>query len=232
MLRTLWRGSRAEAVVFLTTAGTILVTDLIVGVPVGMIAAFLYVVYEMSRLNVRPIPLADGGSDDQDGEAGRCPAVLLIRVEGPLFFASGFHLRNAMNRLDGHRCLVLDLDQVPFLDMTGAEILEEAVGLLRRRGAEVLLARPSDPVAKRLRDLDRERVPRPARLPGLRRPAGRDAPRRGRARREDLCQRCRPGPLRGPGAGGAGTGALDLAATVIGKGRSPDPGPGVEQRSG
>ena len=159
MLRTLWRGSRAEAAVFLTTVGAILVTDLIVGVPVGMIAAFLYVIYQMSRLNVRPIPLAEEDRNAQDGDSGRCPAVRLIRVEGPLFFASGFHLRNAINRVNGHRCSVLDLDQVPFLDMTGVEILEEAVELLRRRGAEVLLAQPSDPVAKRLRDLDSEQFP-------------------------------------------------------------------------
>ncbi len=190
MLRTLWRGSRAEAAVFLTTAGTILVTDLIVGVPVGMIAAFLYVVYEMSRLNVRPIPLAEADRDAQDGDAGSCPAVRLIRVEGPLFFASGFHLRNAINRVNGHRCLVLDLDQVPFLDMTGVEILEEAVELLRRQGAEVLLAQPSDSVAKRLEDLDREEFP-----------ALRDCPVYGDLRdamlhaaaeigREDLCSGC------------------------------------------
>lgn len=159
MLRTLWRGSRAEAAVYLTTVGAILVTDLIVGVPVGMIAAFLYVICQMSRLNVRPIPLAEADLGAREGDIGRCPAVRLIRVEGPLFFASGFHLRNAIHRVDGHRCLVLDLDHVPFLDLTGVEILEEAVELLGRRGAEVLLAQPSDPVAKRLRDLDSEQFP-------------------------------------------------------------------------
>jgi high affinity sulfate transporter 1 len=159
MLRTLWRGSRAEAAVFLATAGAILVTDLIVGVPVGMIAAFLYVIHQMSRLNVRRIPLAEEDRDGPGGDPGRCRAVRLIRVEGPLFFASGFHLRNAINRLPGHRCSVLDLDQVPFLDMTGVEVLEEAVGLLRRRGAEVLLAQPSESVANRLRDLDGEQFP-------------------------------------------------------------------------
>jgi SulP family sulfate permease len=159
MLRTLWRGSRVEAAVFLITVGAILVTDLIVGVPVGMITAFLYVIHEMSRLNVRPIPLAQDDRNGRDGGSGRCQAVQLIRVEGPLFFASGFHLRNAINRVNSHRCSVLDLDQVPFLDMTGVEILEEAVQLLRRRGAEVLLAQPSDPVVRRLRDLDREQFP-------------------------------------------------------------------------
>jgi MFS superfamily sulfate permease-like transporter len=159
MLRTLWRSSRPEAAVFLTTAGAILVTDLIVGVPVGMIAAFLYVIHEMSRLSVRRIPLVEQDRTGRDVDSGHCQAVRLIRVEGPLFFASGFHLRNAMNGVNPHRCSVLDLDQVPFLDMTGVEILDEAVGLLRRRGAEVLLARPPEPVAKRLRDLERGQFP-------------------------------------------------------------------------
>jgi carbonic anhydrase len=159
MLRTLWRGSRAEAAVFLITVGAILVTDLIVGVPVGMIAAFLYVIHQMSRLNVQPIRLDEQNRDAQVGDSGRCQAVRLIRVEGPLFFASGYHLRNAINRVQGDRCSVLDLNQVPFLDMTGLEILEEAVEILRRRGAEVLLARPTGPVARRLRDLDSEQFP-------------------------------------------------------------------------
>src|SRR5262249_44339913 len=97
MLCTLWRGSRAEAVVFLITVVAILVTDLIVGVPVGMIAAFLYVIHEMSRLNVQPMRLDEANGNDQVGGSGRCQAVRLIRVEGPLFFASGFHLRNAIN---------------------------------------------------------------------------------------------------------------------------------------
>jgi MFS superfamily sulfate permease-like transporter len=59
LLRILWRSSRAEAVVFLTTAGAIIVTDLIVGVPVGLAAAFVYVVIEMSKLDVRPVPLVE-----------------------------------------------------------------------------------------------------------------------------------------------------------------------------
>jgi SulP family sulfate permease len=159
MLRTLWRGSRAEAAVFLTTAGAILVTDLIVGVPVGMIAAFLYVISQMSRLDVRPIPLSAQDRHAPDSDSGHCQAVRLVRVEGPLFFASGFHLRNAIGRSSRHRCIVLDISQVPFLDMTGLEVLEEAVGLLRRRGGEVLLAQPRDPVARRLADLDGEQFP-------------------------------------------------------------------------
>ncbi|MGE3818131.1 MAG: SulP family inorganic anion transporter [Isosphaeraceae bacterium] len=151
LLRVLWRGNRAEAAVFLGTTGAILATDLIVGVPVGMVAAFFYVVYETSQLQVRPVPL--NGSDDRpDGEAGvHCPSVLVLEIEGPLFFGSGFHLRNVVERVI-HRqsCLVVDLSAVPFLDLTGAELLDEAVLSLQARGVAVVLARPSASVSRRL----------------------------------------------------------------------------------
>lgn len=158
MFRTLWRGSRVESVVFLITAGSIVLTDLIVGIPIGMIVAFIYVVVEMSHLNLRQMPLSGTESGPESREAP-CPSVQLIRVEGPLFFASGFHLRSMVNKLGTHRCLVLDLEKVPFLDVTGAEILEETVELLGRQGKGVVLARPTPAVARRLRELTRYEFP-------------------------------------------------------------------------
>ena len=67
VLRKLWRGSRAEAIVFVITAGAIVVTDLIDGVQVGMLATVFYFVYEMSSLSVRPTPL----SHEPEHGAGR-----------------------------------------------------------------------------------------------------------------------------------------------------------------
>lgn len=159
MLRVLWRSSRTETMVFAVTAGTILLTDLLVGVPMGILAAFLYVVGEMSRLNVRTVRLAAARNAEEGDADDDCPAVRVVRVEGPLFFASGYHLRSAMIRINGQRCLVLDLERVPFLDATGSEILEEAVEFLHRRGVTVLFAQPSPSVAKRLKELDRVEYP-------------------------------------------------------------------------
>ena len=80
---------------------------------------------------------------------------MVMEVEGPLFFASGFHLRQVLNRLEGYRCVVLDMAGMPFLDVTGTEILEEGVLLLKRKGSDVVLARPTDSVRERLRNLAR-----------------------------------------------------------------------------
>jgi SulP family sulfate permease len=192
LLRALWRTSRAEAFVFLATAGTIVSTDLIVGIPVGMIGAFAIVVYEMSRLDLRTIPLTEHGEHDGgEGDAHACTALKVMRVEGSLFFASGYHLRTMVNRLDGYRCLVLDLERVPFLDVTGAEALEEIIESLGGLGCEVILSGPNDSVFRRITGLGADQFPalRDAALHGDLRDAILHASAKiGEA---DLCRDCR-----------------------------------------
>lgn len=138
MIRTLWRSGRAELAVYLVTVGVILVTDLIVGVPVGMIAAFFYVVYASSNLRMRLVPEAEPGlvpAPHTTAPEPAFPQVRILELDGPLFFASGHHLRAMLQRINGFHILVLDMMRVPFLDVTGMEILEDGVDLLSKRGA-------------------------------------------------------------------------------------------------
>lgn len=150
LLRVLIRSSRPEALVYLATVLGILATDLIDGVQIGMVATVLYFVSQMSRLNLRPLTLGNGGGAD----AANAPGVLVLDVEGPLFFASGFHLRNLRGWLQDQKAVVLDLRLVPFLDITGAEILNEQAEMLRKRGIELILARPNADLRQRLEMLD------------------------------------------------------------------------------
>jgi high affinity sulfate transporter 1 len=167
VIRTLWRGSRLELAVYLATAGTILVTDLIIGIPVGIAASFAYVVLELSRLQIRQAaetPSTELSSPVSQADASLiapapCPQINILQVEGPLFFASGFHLRNMVANIRATRCLILDLSAVPFLDVTGAEILEESMENLARQGTEVVLVSPSPLLKERIRELGRSQAP-------------------------------------------------------------------------
>ena len=157
LLGTLWKGSRAEASVYLVTVGAIVTTDLIVGVPVGMIAAVFYVIYELSKIDLREIPVAAPapnveavGDEVAAVAAASCPSMVVLRVGGPMFFASGFHLRNMVARLGRYRSVIFDLSEVAMLDYTAAEILEESINDLRSNGASVVLAGASREVRKRL----------------------------------------------------------------------------------
>jgi high affinity sulfate transporter 1 len=146
IFQRLWRGSRPEAIVFVVTAGAIIATDLIDGVQIGLLATVLYFVYEMSKMNLRMMPV----NAQANGGVEACPGVAVLRVEGPLFFGSGFHLRSAFRRIDTERVLIVDFDGTGFLDATGAEILAEGIELAEGRGVKVLLARLSGSLRVRL----------------------------------------------------------------------------------
>ncbi len=157
LFRTLWHGSKPEAVVYLVTVGTIIMTDLIVGVPVGLAAAFVYVIYEVSsQVEVRPIPVESKTSSNNveeslQGSSTTSPSsVIQLQIGGPMFFASGFHLRSLVAKLEDCRCVIFDMAGVRVFDFTAAEILEESIEDLKSRGVAVILAQPTPEVAKRL----------------------------------------------------------------------------------
>jgi MFS superfamily sulfate permease-like transporter len=100
----------------------------------------------MSKMNLRMMPV----NAQANGGVEACPGVAVLRVEGPLFFGSGFHLRSAFRRIDTERVLIVDFDGTGFLDATGAEILAEGIELAEGRGVKVLLARLSGSLRVRL----------------------------------------------------------------------------------
>lgn len=149
LLRVLIRSSRPEALVYLATVLGILATDLIDGVQIGMVATVLYFVSRMSRLGLRPQPVGNG-----EGADVKAKGVLVLDVEGPLFFASGFHLRNLRGWLQDQKVVVLDLRHVPFLDITGAEVLDEQAEALQKHGIQMILTSPNADLRQRLEMLD------------------------------------------------------------------------------
>lgn len=70
--------------------------------------------------------------------------IVLIEVEGILFFGTGDRLAQEIDRLladtDRLDCLILDLHRVVDIDATGARILQQVVQRLRRQGTVLLLA--------------------------------------------------------------------------------------------
>ncbi len=196
VLKTLWRGSRAEAAVYVVTAGTIVFTDLIVGVPVGLVAAFTYFVYEMSRLNLECVSLEEPNAalallGEQQGGSG-CPAVSIMRVEGPLFFASSFHLRNLVDRLGRCKSVIFDMHGVPFLDITGAESLEESIERLKALRIEPLLVGLMPGVKRRIQGMTQKELLALREVPMYATVEDALLHASSRLEREDLCARCQP----------------------------------------
>jgi carbonic anhydrase len=125
--RQLWQRSRSEGAVYAITFLVLVLGDLLAGVQVGLLAAFLIAAARLGQLQVT---LGRGGQH------------LRISLQGPLTFMSTRSLdplRKSLADEVPHSELVIDLTRVTLLDIAGAEMLAELVDQLSGRGTRVAL---------------------------------------------------------------------------------------------
>lgn len=86
------------------------------------------------------------------GLAGLPRGVLVYEIAGPMFFGAVENFERAL--LQTHtdpQALIIRLERVPFMDITGIETLEEVIAKLRRRGVQVVLCEANERVLAKLR---------------------------------------------------------------------------------
>ncbi|HYD38964.1 MAG TPA: SulP family inorganic anion transporter [Allosphingosinicella sp.] len=125
-----------RALLLLTFLLTILV-DLTVAIGVGVTLAALLFMRRMSE-HAGLVPVDPAETPDQ--RAALPPGVEVFRFTGPLFFGVASEMFEALRRT-GHkpRAIVLRMEQVPYVDATGANALETFVRQASRSGTEVWL---------------------------------------------------------------------------------------------
>lgn len=150
------RAPRADVVILLVTFGLTVFADLVVAVNIGVVLAMLHFLRRMAESVV--VRQHDSAMLERefakDGLAQLPSDVLVYAVEGPFFFAAVDSFQRALS--DTHtdpRVLVIRLAQVPFIDATGLQALEEAVLELHGRGVRVILAEANARVSKKLKKM-------------------------------------------------------------------------------
>lgn len=145
MVRT---APRADVAILLITFSLTVFADLVVAVNVGVILAMLLFLRRMSSA-VEVLHVDDThirAELQSQGRDAMPPDVLVYSIEGPFFFGAVENLERALaqTRTDP-RCIIIRLNRVPFMDITGIQTLEEAAQNLERRRVRVLLcdARPN-----------------------------------------------------------------------------------------
>jgi len=152
--KMLRRAPRADVVILLVTFVLTVFADLVVAVNIGVILATLHFlrrmassvgVQQMGRDELSRELAVNAGIDVPDG-------VLVYTIEGPLFFAAVENFERALDNTNTDpRVLVLCLRRVPFVDVTGLQVLEDVIVRLRSRGVRVLLAEANTRVQGKLR---------------------------------------------------------------------------------
>ena len=143
LLRSGW----GEAAVMLVTFGLTIFRDLTEAIIVGFALGSVLFIEKMSRAAAvtaaTPLVARDEADSSRpraayDEEVAANPELVIYRITGALFFGATASIGSVLDRIqDTHKALILDLSAVPFLDSTGANMIEGLAHKAQRRGVSL-----------------------------------------------------------------------------------------------
>lgn len=151
--RMVQRAPRADVSILLITFVLTVFSDLVIAVNIGVILAMLHFMRRMaSSVEVQQVVEQDLEEELRANGQTRLPAgTLIYTIEGPLFFgaAETFERVLAQTHTDP-RLLIIRLKRVPFMDITGLQVLEEVIEQLHERHIVVKLCEANSTVFNKL----------------------------------------------------------------------------------
>ncbi|MEV0646646.1 SulP family inorganic anion transporter [Phytomonospora sp. NPDC050363] len=149
--------ARADFAAAIAAMLGVLLFDTLPGLVIGIGISLLLLLYRSSRPNVAVIGRAGDAWVDtarHDG-AETFPGVVVARVESGLFFANADHVRLRLRELaEGAHAVIVDAETMPFIDVTGAQMLAELGARLKADGVTLSIARDIGQVRDVLRRTD------------------------------------------------------------------------------
>jgi SulP family sulfate permease len=127
--------------------------DLVVAVNVGVILAVLQFVRRMAEtVDARSVGARALQVELQELGVQTLPASIVVyEIAGPMFFGAVENFRRPLLEMRPlPQTLILRLDRVPFMDVTGIQTLEEVIGKLHKRTVSVLLCEANSRVYAKL----------------------------------------------------------------------------------
>lgn len=152
-LRMLRRAPAADVAILLITFSLTVFVDLVVAVNIGVILA----TFQFMRRMASSVETQRQGDEDlahelaAQGLTALPKGVLVYAIEGPFFFGAVENFEQAL--VETHtdpKLLIIRLKRVPFMDITGLQALDEAVGNLKKRGVVVMLCEANGRVKGKL----------------------------------------------------------------------------------
>jgi len=139
--------------ILLITFGLTVFSDLVVAVNIGVILAMLQFMRRMAAsVEVQQVVEQELEAELRvGGHTHLPPGVLVYTIEGPLFFAAAENFERALAQTHTDpQMLVIRLNRVPFMDITGLQTLEEVIQQLHKRKIVVKLCEANRKVLAKL----------------------------------------------------------------------------------
>ena len=153
VVRLARRAPRSDVLVMLTTLVLSAFASITVAVEVGVILAML----NFFRRMTAAVDVHSLESDElAQAQAAQVPdGVVVFTIDGPFFFGAVDEFESALAHTDSDPAgVVIELHNVPFIDLTGLVVLKDALDSLAHRGVLVALAGANADVAERLARAD------------------------------------------------------------------------------
>ncbi len=153
--------SRAEAVIlWVTLIGTLV--DLEKGIFFGILLSLALYLYRVSRpLIVPSVPASEEGAYHFVDAFGKpeCPQLRIVRINGSIFFGAVDYVRNGLMQIDQinpcQKTVLILASGIGFVDVAGAEMLEQEARRRRKLGGGLYFYRCNDAIYKFLRKADK-----------------------------------------------------------------------------
>lgn len=151
-VRVCRRAPRPDVAIMLLTLVLTVFTDLVIAVNVGVILAMLVFMQRMSQaVEVTPLCGDELGSRLGSDMPPIPDDVIVYTIDGPFFFGAISQFEAALEHTHTEpRALVISLERVPFIDMTGLLALNEVVEKQGRHGIQVFLCCANERVARKI----------------------------------------------------------------------------------
>lgn len=154
LLRSGW----GEAIVLAATFFLTIFRDLTEAIVVGFALGSVLFIQRMSRTTavVTDVPLVASDEADaarprgayNEGDAAN-PDLVVYRINGALFFGATASIGSILDRIqDSHKALIVDFSAVPFLDSTGANMIEGLAHKALKRGVVLWLTGASQDIRR------------------------------------------------------------------------------------
>jgi SulP family sulfate permease len=151
-----YREQRIEFWLGVATLAGVLLIDVLPGLVIGVVLMLLLVVYAASKPHVGVLGRVPGvpgayGDVERHPDYARIPDLLVVRLEGPLFYANATLVRDCIKQLVGTsnplpQAVVIEVSANDGLDITSAEMLEQLATSLHTAQIDVALADLRQPV--------------------------------------------------------------------------------------
>lgn len=151
--RMVKRAPPADVVILVITFMLTILTDLVVAVNIGVILAMLHFFRRMTA-SVQTQRLSEKDLEMElrfYGKQSLPPGVMVYAIEGPFFFGAVENFENVLMQIHSTpRVLVIRLQRMPFIDITGLQTLEEVIKKWIKNGVNVILCGANERVKAKL----------------------------------------------------------------------------------